>query len=370
MSTPTEQPSLRPGVGAAVDSAGRLRMIRFASSTHLVYDVEPHVPDLVALLDGSRSTADLLRAVRAAHPHVAAQDVENVLDVLHAEGLLDGIPARGSCGLAPHERHVYRRQLDFLADFAPAHGHQDDLLAALRDARVLVLGLGGTGSWVAQSLALCGVGGLRLVDPDVVDPSNLSRQVLYTRHDVGAAKADVAQARLTHQLGDLCSVEAVSRHLTGPADLADLVAGCDLVVNCADEPDINTTSAWVAHVCAPLRIPHLVGGGYDGHSGMLGLTIVPGRTTCWACIQRDHRKRWPPEQLRYLPPSRRRHRGAFAPLAAVITNIQVWDAIRVLTGIAPPILANRVGELDFADLSVTWHDVPPDPDCPRCEGTS
>jgi molybdopterin/thiamine biosynthesis adenylyltransferase len=196
-----------------------------------------------------------------------------------------------------------------------------------------------------------------------VEASNLSRQVLYGTADLARPKVEAAAAALISQFGDLLSVEPIAERLQPPLD--DLVADCDLVVNCADEPDINTTSQWVSESCLSARIPHQVGGGYNGHVGMIGPTIVPFSTACWTCFQRDFRRRNTDPGLTYLTAARK-HRGALAAVAAVVTNLQVWDALRVLSGCGAPLLANRTGEIDFAQLTLAWTDVPRDADCPSC----
>jgi bacteriocin biosynthesis cyclodehydratase domain-containing protein len=366
------RPSLRSGVGAAVDRNGRLRIMQFARSRHVVYEVAPAVLDMVPLLDGTRTRSQLLGALLPRHPDLSAADVDAVLAVLDDASVLDHLHAEGwNDLLTPLERRTYARQLDFLRDFGDSTEAPTRMLRRLRHSRVLVLGLGGTGTWMAQALALAGVGHLRLTDADVVEPSNLSRQLFYGAADVSRGKTEVAIERLRAQFGELLDVEGISRHVTGVSAVEKVLDDCHLVVNCADEPDINTTSRWVAEACMPRRIPHLVGGGYDGHAGLIGPTILPYESACWTCFQKEHsrqREERDPagEELTYLTPTRRRHTGALAPLAAVVANVQAWDAIRVLTQCGPPLLANRLGEINFADLGISWTPVDRDPDCLMC----
>src|SRR4029077_5003631 len=102
----------------------------------------------------------------------------------------------------------------------------------LRKARVLVVGVGGLGAPVALYLAAGGVGELHLVDPDLVDLSNLHRQVIYTTADVGTPKVDAAAARLRERNPDVRVI--APRELFSAENAFGLVEGCDIVVDASD----------------------------------------------------------------------------------------------------------------------------------------
>lgn len=136
-------------------------------------------------------------------------------------------------------------------------GTGDAALVALASARVLVVGAGGLGAPVVAYLAGHGLGRLTVVDPDVVDGSNLARQTLFTTADVGAPKAEVAAARARAVDPELDAVAVV-----GPFDAAQ-VAGHDVVVDAADS--VVVTRA-VSDACADAGIPFVWGSAlaFDG----------------------------------------------------------------------------------------------------------
>jgi molybdopterin-synthase adenylyltransferase len=361
------RPALRPGVGAAIDEAGRLRLVKFARSLHLVYEVSDAATALIAKLDGTHSVNELVTNLAPLHPELTVAAAAELLEVLDRDGLLDWWPSDPVApALSGLEEIVYRRQMDFFREFSGDALGPTRMQGRLRDATVAILGVGGTGTWFATYLALCGVGNLRLVDPDVVEPSNLSRQLIFGLEDVGRGKAHVAAQALDAQYGELLNVDAFASRLSGPETIGPIADGCDLVVNCADEPDISTTSHWVAEACMPRGIPHLVGGGYDGHTGLIGPMILPGRSACWECFQAHHRARHPATSLTYITPTRRRHTGAFAPLAALVTSVQSWDAVRLLSGIDRSLLADRQGEIGFESLTINWTEVARVAGCELC----
>lgn len=136
-------------------------------------------------------------------------------------------------------------------------GSGPDVLERLGRARVLVVGAGGLGAPVVSYLAGSGLGRLTIVDDDVVDGSNLSRQTLFTTADVGAAKAEVAATRARAVDPELDVVAVVGRFRP------EHVAGHDVVVDAADAVDVTRA---ISDACAPLGIPFVWGTvlSYDG----------------------------------------------------------------------------------------------------------
>ncbi|WP_144765682.1 ThiF family adenylyltransferase [Curtobacterium sp. 9128] len=140
-------------------------------------------------------------------------------------------------------------------------------LGRLAAARVLVVGAGGLGAPVVAYLAGSGIARLTIVDPDVVDASNLARQTLFGTADIGAAKAEVAAAR-ARAVDPECEVVAVVG-----AFRPDLVAGHDVVVDAADS--VVVTRA-VSDACAERRVPFVWGTvlGYDGQVAVFDDRVV------------------------------------------------------------------------------------------------
>jgi molybdopterin/thiamine biosynthesis adenylyltransferase/rhodanese-related sulfurtransferase len=133
-----------------------------------------------------------------------------------------------------------------------------DRLAA---ARVLVVGAGGLGSPVIALLAGSGIGRLTIVDPDVIDPTNLSRQTLFTAADVGAPKAELAVARARAVDPALDAVAVVGRFD------ATRTAGHDIVVDAADDFAVTRS---ISDACADAGLPFVWGSvlGFDGQTSV------------------------------------------------------------------------------------------------------
>lgn len=354
MTEPT--PRVRPGVMVYARD-GHVQFTSLLDMWIKDFDVEAHVPEILRLLDGSRTEADVVTACLEAS--VATRDqVVDVLGVLQDEGILTTAPAPEP-STDRYDRQ--RRFLDGLLSSQPVATSAQVGQDALRAAHVVVLGLGGAGGWVLQSLAMCGVGRLSLIDPDLVEQTNLNRQVLFSPSDVGSPKAEATAATLRRINPDV-TVEGHAVLVRRSADLAPLVSGADLVINCADFPSVAVTSAIVSETCGPRGIPHIVGGAYGANLGVPGMSVLPGRTTCWECAGAavDPLQEGAGEPL--LGP---RAAGSIAPLVGIVGNLIAWEAIRILLQL-PLAFSDTVRE--FNALTLAWQEtsVSPRPSCQVC----
>ncbi|HEX4831136.1 MAG TPA: ThiF family adenylyltransferase [Trebonia sp.] len=172
-----------------------------------------------------------------------------------------------------HDRAVrYFRWLDLAPRASPWEPQ-----ARLRAARVTT---GGTGGIAALALAASGVGRLHCVDPDEVELSNLSRQVLYTEDDIGAPKADVAVARLGRLNRDI-EVTGQRLRAAGAGDLRGLARDCDVLLLAADQPPAGRP--WANLACLAAGRPR-VDAGYHGPL-VRAAAFVPGRGPCRECTR-------------------------------------------------------------------------------------
>jgi molybdopterin/thiamine biosynthesis adenylyltransferase len=212
-------------------------------------------------------------------------------------------------------------------------------------------------------LASAGVGRLHIVDPDVVELSNLNRQALYSTADVGQAKVAAAAVRIA-DANDGAVVTGHRRSIQEVSDLSDLLEDADLVVSCGDDPDPFTLSDIVAESAQAAGVPHIVGGAYGGNIGSPGVTVIPGRSRCWQCIReatRDDHGRVSMTTVK----GRTSAGGSIAPVAGMVGSMTAWEALRVLLGL-PLGLANQVREMDLMSLEWRIREVARREDCLSC----
>lgn len=133
-------------------------------------------------------------------------------------------------------------------------------LRALNDAHICVIGLGGVGSWVAESLARSGVGELSLIDMDVVSESNINRQLVATESQIGRDKGLVMADRVA-QINPACRVNVIDEFVS-PQNQAELIqTEFDFVIDCID--DFRTKASLINH-CRRHKINILCVGGAGG----------------------------------------------------------------------------------------------------------
>lgn len=221
---------------------------------------------------------------------------------------------------------------------------------ALRNASVLVVGAGGLGAPVLYYLAAAGVGRIGIVDDDVVDLSNLQRQILYTTAEVGRPKAEVAAQRL-RALNPEVVLEPLTMRLVA-ATAAGLIGGYDVVVTAVD----NFPTRYLINDACVLAGKTLVDGAVLRMAG-LAMTIKGGETACYRCVFPE-----PPPAAAVVSC---REAGVLGPVPGLIGSIQALEVIKVVTGAGRP-LYNRLLQYDGAAMTFTEIEVAREPSCPVC----
>ena len=219
----------------------------------------------------------------------------------------------------------------------------------LRDARVLILGLGGLGAPVAMYLAAAGLGELILADFDQVDLSNLQRQIVHRHGAIGQLKVESARRTLA-ELNPRCHTTAVPERLDAET-LAQWVARADLVLDCSDN---FTTRFAVNRACVAQGKPLVSGAAIRWEGQVAVFNDHPG-APCYQCLYGSAGE---------LDESCTAN-GILAPVVGIIGSIQATEAIKVLTGAGEP-LSGRLLLLDALTMTLRTLKLKADPGCPVC----
>lgn len=220
----------------------------------------------------------------------------------------------------------------------------------LGEATVMVVGLGGLGCPAALYLASSGIGRLVLNDFDVVDPTNLARQVLYRDADIGKRKVDAARDALAavNPAVDLVRHDA---RLDAQA-LRDIVTGVDVVLDCSD--NFGTRFSLNA-ACAATGTPLVSGAAIRFEGQVASFALTGGRGPCYACLYDEEG-----EALEDCAGN-----GVLAPLVGVIGTMVATEAVRRIAGLGED-ASGRL--LRFDAMTLTWRGTrfKRDPACTVC----
>ena len=224
----------------------------------------------------------------------------------------------------------------------------------LQQARVLVLGAGGLGSPAAFYLAAAGVGHLRLVDDDVVDRSNLQRQILHTDASVGQPKVASARERLL-ALNPHLDVEAVQARATSD-NIDALLADVDVVLDGSDNFPLRYL---LNDACIKHALP-LVYGAVERFTGQVSVFDAGrqrGQAPCYRCLFPE------PPPAEFAPNCA--EAGVLGVLPGMVGLLQATEVLKLLLDIGEP-LVGRLLSFDALGMRLREVRLRPDPVCPLC----
>jgi molybdopterin/thiamine biosynthesis adenylyltransferase/rhodanese-related sulfurtransferase len=254
-----------------------------------------------------------------------------------------GLPWRLPQSLSPEQRRRYSRHL-----LIPEVGEEGQ--RKLLDANVLLVGAGGLGSPAALYLAAAGVGTLGVVDADVVDDSNLQRQVLHTTERVGMPKVESARVAISALNPDVNVVAHETR--LDQSNVLQIFADYDVIL---DGTDNFATRYLINDACVLLGKPNAHGSifRFEGQA----TTFVPGDGPCYRCL-------FPTPPPPELAPSCA-EAGVLGLLPGTIGIIQATEVVKLILGIGEPLIGRLLTydalEMEFRELRLSR-----DPACPMC----
>lgn len=309
---------------------------------------------LIEALDGASSTDDLVARFGDPATNAMAQMLE--LHLLEDAADDEAVPAG--------ERERFDRQLRYFSDVSADGPTPSEAQRRLREARVAVLGVGGLGGRTAWELACCGVGELRLIDGDLVETSNLDRQIQYVEADLGRRKVEAMAERL-RAFNSATTVEATFGRIESEAELAEYIAGADVVIDAADWP-AHEIEFWCNAACFAAGIPYIAMSQLPPLV-RVGPLYVPGMTGCYACQDIRYRREYP---LYDTAIAQRRAKSSPAPSlgppCGVIGGLVAMDVVHHLTGLAEPATLGVGYTFDLRTMEIEREPIVPEPACPVC----
>jgi adenylyltransferase/sulfurtransferase len=313
------------------------------------------------LLDGQRTLDQIEQAVA---PLFSRADLEGALLLLAGHQLLEDGAADAAgeeqrAGLAP--------QLNFFHELGGGFTCQQRLAAST----VTIIGATGAAAQAALSLALAGVGTLRLSDPHSITPADIYLSAVFDRQDIGSMRAD-ALGRKVLSVAPEATCLALTAQSHTEDDLARVVSGSHFVV-CSVDAGLSSLLYQLNRVCHANRIPW-TSAAVSGFEGILGPTVLPGQTPCYLCYRmRAVACAESPEDefafQRFLDQRKQDDSGERENLVftcGTMGHLLGLEAMKCLTGAAEPAVAAGILAVDFLTMTTTKHTVLQKPWCPVC----
>jgi sulfur-carrier protein adenylyltransferase/sulfurtransferase len=323
--------------------AAHLQAARLVSPASVAELVPELVPDrskrlLLYCATGNRSA----RAADVLQNELGYENVASIAGGIEA-WQQTGLPVIEAEGLSPEQRTRYSRHT-----LLPEVGVEGQL--KLLDSKVLLIGAGGLGAPSAFYLAAAGVGTLGIVDDDVVDESNLQRQVIHNTERVGMPKTESARLSIQALNPDVDVIEHNTR--LDADNILEIIEDYDLIVDGADN---FPTRYLLNDASVRLRKP-VVSASILAFEGQIS-TFVPYEGPCYRCL---YPVPPPPE----LAPSCGAA-GVLGVMAGVMGLLQANEVIKLAVGIGEPLIG-RLLLYDSLGTRFTELKVKRDPDCPVC----
>ncbi len=310
-----------------------------------------HLESRIEGAAGDKSSRVILYCASGNRSALAAKTLIEELGYEQAESMTGGITLWKDRGydvevprqLTAEQRERYSRHL-----LVPEIGLEGQL--KLLDAKVLLLGAGGLGAPAAFYLAAAGVGTLGIVDDDVVDLSNLQRQIVHTVDRVGMAKVDSAEQAI-HDLNPGIDVVKYKTRLDA-SNIMEIIEGYDVIV---DGVDNFPTRYLLNDASVRLKIP-VVSASILGFDGQLAV-FAPYDGPCYRCL-------YPTPPPAELAPSCGAN-GVLGALPGIMGVLQAIEVVKLITGSGEPLIGRL---LLYEALSTSFTDlkVRRDPECPIC----
>ena len=324
-------------------AAGHLPGAKHVPRGYLESRIEGAVPD--------RSTQVIVYCASGNRSAYAARTLAEELGYEHVRSMTGGITLWKDRGyevdvprtLTAEQRERYSRHM--LVPEIGIEGQQK-----LLDAKVLLLGAGGLGSPTALYLAAAGVGTLGIVDDDVVDLSNLQRQVIHTTDRIGTPKVDSAEQSIHAINPDVNVVKYQTR--IDASNIVEIIKDYDVIV---DGVDNFPTRYLLNDATVRLKIP-VVSASILGFDGQLSV-FKPYEGPCYRCLFREP----PPAEL---APSCGAN-GVLGVLPGTMGLLQATEVVKLIVGIGEPAIG-RLLLYDALGATLTEVKVHRDPECPIC----
>ena len=307
------------------------------TSKQFILKENPNViKGLLRLCNGNKTTDEIIRQFKSMYPTVKNEQINHIMETLIKHHIILENDIENDLG---DEYMIgYERNIEFFSEFETNNITRFEYQKRLRNAKVIIIGVGGIGATVVQTLISVGVGNITVVDFDIVERKNLPRQPIYRISDLGIRKVDAIKNQI-NQIKPEVVVNTINKKITSVEDVKEVIVGHNLVIQACDSPRF-LIRRWINEACIKTKIDFLM-----VHSCMIGPLVIPGKTACNTCLEDYIRKSFPLyDQLvkEIINSSYHRPMPFIGPMVMLSGVIAGMEAIKYITQYTKPITLNRV----------------------------
>lgn len=338
---------LRPSVAiVAKDEFTEFFLSNIRKSIILKVDIS--VSDLLFELDGSLSLSEWF--LQKEFNPGEKENFLKLLTFLNSNSIIIDVDIPYS-----KDYEIYPRVFTLLEDYLSSQSLVINAFNKIKQSKVMIVGLGSVGNWVAQSLLMSGLHKFILVDPDKVELSNLHRQAGFKESDEGTSKVSALGMRLKEMRPET-EIESFKDWLNDDFFSKTIISDVDLIINCADFPTVDKTSRIIGEYAMKNNIKHIIGGGYNLHQSLIGQVVLPGESACVECfrLNLDTINEIDVSNISKLNNPTKKV-GSYPPLSSLSASITANEAFKVLAGLNNIVMSNfrtefMMRELNFSNL--------------------
>ncbi len=331
-----------------------------------IEDKEGIIWSLLELLDGTNTYKSVFEKLNYQYPHLNSALVEQYIEQFVELNILEDATLMIHDMLDEYTMERWSRNIEFFGSIARYGDNKFVYQRKIKESKLCILGCGGLGTHLLLDSTAAGFTNITIVDFDKVELSNLNRQILYHEDDIGTSKVLQARKRAL-QFSKRANVKAIETWLDSQEKIESVITGHDLVMCVADKPT-NAIGYWLNEACVNQQIP-FINGGLHIRRGTF-YSVVPTQSGCVACWKQSLS-----QQGRHLASliveKSKEHDVDYqfpAPaMVAVVAGCMVAEALKLITGMQPPALTNRLKEFSFDNMSIETREIwEKQPDCSVC----
>lgn len=355
-----DKPCFRPGIGV-YSFGNEIHVELYPVKKRIEFKTDELGKKVISQFNGEKTVPEILSEIRKTKFNYTTEELNAFINELDKLNLLYD----ANCNERDSRTGQLSRQIDYFNMYPSYLRYRTELLDTIHSINVLIIGCGGLGSAIFESLIRCGVQNLTIIDDDYVELKNLCNQSVYSLKDIKRPKVDVLK-EFAIDFNPNISVKAIKKKVN-EQNIDTFIQKADFVFTCADSPSIKYISKIVSSSCCKYNIPHIVGGGYSGHRGAVGMFIIPFKTLCWECYLNTQNEFKEEKKSELISP---KNDMSFYPLISIVASIQVGEFFRYYTDRKDYLLTNKFSEFYFDEMKISSNFVEKSQKCKNCYNVS